>query len=344
MNVGTRTLEVNRDKVTCTGALKCTIGGSVLKQTAMTDLNDKGPQASLPALLAFESVARHLNFGRAASELEITPTAISKTIKNLETRLNVRLFNRTTRSVGLTEHGSQLLSTLAPALDLIKMSVQQIGETAAKPTGVLRINASHVGFASVIQPFQAQFLKHFPEITLEVSMDSRLVDIVAGGFDAGLRMGHAVQRDMVAVPLGAIQRVVVVGSPAYLKERGTPNRPEDLLRHACIRLRFADQGRYLEWRFKSRDKLVAIDVRGPLVHTDMGCVLEAARQGVGLAFVFRQFAEEFLRRGELVPLLERYCAPADTFHLYYPHRARMPGKLRAFIDFIQEKNRERQSQ
>jgi DNA-binding transcriptional LysR family regulator len=309
----------------------------------MPDSNDKAPQVSLPALVAFERVARRLNFARAASELEVTPTAISKTIKTLEAQLNVRLFNRTTRSVGLTEHGSQLLSTLAPALDLIKMSVQQIGETAARPTGVLRINTSPVAFATVIQPFQAEFLKRFPDVTLEVSMDTRMIDIVAGGFDAGIRMGHAVQRDMVAVPLGAIQRMVVVGSPAYLEERGTPNRPQDLLAHPCIRLRFTDPGRYFEWRFKSRGKLVAIDVRGPLVHSDMRCALEAAHQGIGLAFVFRQFAEESLRRGELMALLERHCAPADTFYLYYPHRARMPGKLRAFIDFMQDKNRERQT-
>jgi DNA-binding transcriptional LysR family regulator len=309
----------------------------------MPDLNDKGPQVSLPALVAFERVARRLNFARAASELDVTPTAISKTIKILESQLNVRLFNRTTRSVGLTEHGSQLLSALAPALDLIKTSVQQIGETAAKPTGVLRINTSYVGFASVIQPFQAEFLRRFPDLTLEVSMESRMVDIVAGGFDAGIRMGHAVQRDMVGVPLGTIQRTVVVGSPAYLEERGMPNRPKDLMGHACIRMRFADPSRYLEWRFKSRDKLVVIEVRGPLVHSDMRSVLEAARQGVGLAFVFRQFAEDYIRRGELLALLERHCAPADTFYLYYPHRARMPGKLRAFIDFMQEKNRERQA-
>lgn len=309
----------------------------------MPDPNDKGPQVSLPALVAFERVARRLNFARAASELDLTPTAISKTIKTLEGQLNVRLFNRTTRSVGLTEHGSQLLSTLAPALDLIKMSVQQIGETAAKPTGVLRINTSPVAFATVIQPFQAEFLKRFPGMTLEVSMETRMIDIVAGGFDASIRMGHAVQRDMVAVPLGAMQRMVVVGSPAYLEERGTPNRPEDLLEHACIRMRFPEQGRYFEWRFKSRDKLVVIEVRGPLVHSDMRCVLEAARQGVGLAFVFRQFAENSIRRGELLALLERHCAPADTFHLYYPHRARMPGKLRAFIDLMQERNRERQT-
>ena len=138
----------------------------------MPDLNDEGPQVSLPALVAFERVARRLNFARAASELGVTPTAISKTIKTLEGQLNVRLFNRTTRSVGLTEHGSQLLSTLAPALDLIKTSVQQIGETAARPTGVLRINTSHVAFASVIQPFQAEFLTRYIAASADCSREA----------------------------------------------------------------------------------------------------------------------------------------------------------------------------
>ncbi len=343
MNVGTRTAEVNSDKVICVDALRFRITENARKEPEVPDFIDKDPQVSLPALVAFERVARHLNFARAAAELEVTPTAISKTIKTLERQLNVRLFNRTTRSVGLTEHGSQLLSTLAPALDLIKTSVQQIGETAGKPRGALRINTSHVAFASLIEPFQAEFLRRFPDMTLEVSTESRMIDIVAGGFDAGIRMGHAVQRDMVAVPLGAIQRMVVVGSPDYLREHGTPSLPKDLLGHACIRQRLADPGRYFEWRFKSRDKLLTIDVHGPLVHSEMRCILEAARQGVGLAFLFRQFAEDYLRRGELLPLLERHCAPADTFYLYYPHRAQMPGKLRAFVDFMQQKNRERQT-
>lgn len=305
----------------------------------MPAVDDRKPQFSLPALVAFERVARHLNFARAAADLEVTPTAISKTIKILEAQLRVRLFNRTTRSVGLTEHGSQLLATLAPALDVIMASVQQIGEAAGKPTGVLRINTSNVGFATVIQPFQATFLQRFPDVTLEVFNEHRMVDIVASGFDAGIRMGHAVQRDMVAVPLGAAQRMVVVGSPAYLEARGTPRRPGDLLQHACIRQRIAEPGRYLEWRFKSRHKPVAIDVRGPLVHSEMRNVVDAARDGIGLAFVFRRFAEEAIRRNELVPLLEKQCSPADAFHLYYPHRVQMPGKLRAFIDFMQEMNR-----
>jgi DNA-binding transcriptional LysR family regulator len=298
------------------------------------------PQFSLPALLAFESVARHLNFGRAAAELEVTPTAMSKTIKTLEGQLGARLFNRTTRSVGLTEQGSQLLGSLAPALELIKKSVQQIGETAARPKGLLRLNSSYVAFASLVQPFQAAFLKRFPDVTMEVVTDDRLVDIVAGGFDAGIRQGHAVQRDMVALPLGAVQRTAVVASPAYLKACGTPQGPKDLLEHDCIRQRFTGTGRYFAWRFKSRDKPTVIDVRGPLVYSEMRCVVEAARQGLGLGFVYRQFAEEQLRSGQLVSVLEKHCAVAEAFYLYCPHRAQMPGKLRAFIEFMQAINRD----
>ena len=158
-------------------------------------------------------------------------------------------------------------------------------------------------------------------------MESRMVDIVAGGFDAGIRMGHAVQRDIVAVPLGAIQRMVLVGSLTYLEERGTPNRPKDLLVHACIRLRFADQGRYLDWRFKSRDTLVVIEVRGPLVHSDMRCVLEAARQGVGLAFTA-------LRAGRHVPPVLPAPRPnarqAESVHRL--HAAEEPGTADRMTD------------
>lgn len=296
---------------------------------------------SLGALLAFDGVARHLNFARAAAELEVTPTAMSKTIKGLEAQLGVRLFNRTTRSVSLTEHGVQLRGSLVPALDLIRRSVQQIGETAHLPKGLLRLNTSYVAFASLIQPFQAGFLKQFPDVTLEVTIDDRLVDIVAGGFDAGIRQGHAVQRDMVAVPLGARQRAAVIASPHYLKQRGVPQQPKDLLAHACIRQRLGGTGRYFDWRFGSRDKPVVIDVRGQVMYSEMRCVVEAVRQGLGLGFVYRQFAEDHLRSGALTTVLDKHCAPVEAFYLYYPHRAQMPGKLRAFVEFMQAMNRER---
>lgn len=304
----------------------------------MPTSRDHKPQISLPGLLAFDSVARHMNFARAAAELAVTPTAMSKIVKNLEAQLGVRLFNRTTRSVGLTEHGAQLLETLAPALELIRRSVEQVATSAGRPKGVLRINTSYVAFASLIEPYQADFVKRFPDVTLEVAIDHALADIVAGGFDAGIRLGHAVQRDMIGVPMGPAQRLVVVGSPKYLAARGVPEAPKDLLEHECIRQRLGSPGRFFEWRFKSGPKSLAIDVQGRLVYSEMRCALAAARQGLGLAYVFRHFAEPALRAREVMPVLEKHCPAAERFYLYYPNRSQTPGKLRAFIEFVQAMN------
>lgn len=299
-------------------------------------IKEDAPQVSLTALLSFESVARHMNFGRAALEMEVTPTAMSKMIKKLEAELGVRLFNRTTRSVGLTEHGRELLSTLTPALDLINKSMREIGESAARPKGLLRINTSYVAFASLIQPYQADFVAQYPDVTLEFVMDDRLADIVASGFDAGIRPGHNVQRDMIALPLGGPQKMVVVASPAYLDQHGTPKMPKDLLNHDCIRQRFVSSGRFFEWRFQARDKVFSIDVSGKLIYSEMRSVLDGARQGLGLAYVFRKFANQYIQAGQLVPVLDKCCEVSETFYLYYPNRAQTPGKLRAFIDFIQK--------
>ena len=297
------------------------------------------PPVSLSGLTAFETVARHANFARAAEELAVSPAAMSKTVKTLEAQLGVRQFNRTTRSVSLTEHGAQLLASLGPALDLIRSSVQEVGETAARPRGALRINTSYVAFATLIEPHQAEFLRRYPELTLELVIEDRFVDIVAGGFDAGLRLGRALQRDMVAVPIGPVQKLAVVAAPKYLKAHGTPATPQELLAHDCIRMRFASHGRYFEWRLGSRDRASVVDVRGRLVYSEMRCVLDAARQGLGLACVFERFAREPLRRGELVQVLERHCPTVDSFYVYYPHRAHMPGKLRAFVEFLRAANR-----
>src|SRR5215471_10084369 len=167
----------------------------------------------LPALLAFECVARHLSFARAAEELDVTTTAISKTIKQLEAQLHVRLFNRTTRSVALTEAGMKLLGTLAPALAQIRDSVQQAGDLSERPHGLLRINTGYVPYAALIEPRLALFSERYPEITLDITIDNNLSDIVAGGFDAGIRLGYALQRDVIAVPLGPMQQLTVAGSP-----------------------------------------------------------------------------------------------------------------------------------
>jgi DNA-binding transcriptional LysR family regulator len=292
------------------------------------------PALHLPGLLAFDSVARHMNFARAAAEHAVTPTAMSRTVKALEAQLGIRLFNRTTRSVALTEAGAKLLAAVGPALAQIGLSIEQVGESSARPYGGLRINTSYVAYAVLIEPQVNAFLKRYPEITLDVVIDNTLGDIVSGGFDAGIRLGHAVQRDMIALPIGPLQRLVVVGAPKYLARHGTPKTPKDLLAHDCVRQRMGTSGRFLDWEFVSGAKPLTIDVQGRLIVNEMRCALTAARQGNGLAYVFRHFAAADLASGKLTTVLERHCPPGESFHLYYPNRAQMPGKLRAFIEFL----------
>jgi DNA-binding transcriptional LysR family regulator len=307
-------------------------------KSAVIKQRPKPPTVHLPGLLAFASVARHLNFGRAAAEFEVTPTAMSKTIKQLEAQLQVRLFNRTTRSVGLTEAGMQLFATLAPALEEIKNSVQRIGDSAGRPSGTLRINTSFVAFAVLIEPHLPQFLKNYPDITLDICVDNGLSDIVASGFDAGIRLGHALQRDMIAVPLGPIQRLIVVGSPTYLAAHAGPKTPADLLQHDCVRQRLPSSARLLDWEFRVGSKITVTDVSGRLIFDEMRLVLAAVRDGCGLGYVFEQFATRELQSGAVVKLLDKYCPPLETFYIYYSNRGQMAGKLRVFIDFIQAAN------
>jgi DNA-binding transcriptional LysR family regulator len=282
-------------------------------------------------------VARHLSFARAAEELDVTTTAISKTIKQLEAQLGVRLFNRTTRSVALTEAGAKLLGTLAPALAQIHDSVQQAGDFSERPHGLLRINAGYVAYATLIQAHLASFSERHPEITLDITLDNSLSDIVGGGFDAGIRLAYALQRDVIAVPLGPMQQLTVVGSPRYFKRRGTPRTPHELLEHDCIRQRL-NRGAFFEWEFRIGGKNVTIDVRGPLILNEMRAVLDAACQGSGLALVFRQFATAEIASGAVVPILDQFLPPDQPFHLYYANRAHTPSKLRAFIEFMQAMN------
>ena len=282
-------------------------------------------------------MARHLSFARAAEELDVTTTAISKTIKQLEAQLGVRLFNRTTRSVALTEAGTKLLGTLAPALAQIRESVQQARDFSERPRGLLRINAGYVAYAVLLQARLASFGERYPEITLDITLDNNLSDIVAGGFDAGIRLGYALQRDVIAVPLGPMQQLTVVGSPRYFKRRGTPRTPHELLEHDCIRHRL-NRARFFEWEFRIGGKEVTVDVRGRLVLDEMRAVLSAACHGSGLGLVFRQFASAEIASGTVVPILDQFLPPDQPFHLYYANRAHVPSKLRAFIEFMQAVN------
>jgi DNA-binding transcriptional LysR family regulator len=288
----------------------------------------------LSALVAFEAVARHASFARAAEEMDVSPTAISKTVKQLEARLGMRLFNRTTRRVGLTEAGALLLESLAPALRAIRASLQAVGEAARAPRGNLRITTSGVAYDALIEAHLPAFAQRYPDIGLEFSLDNQFVDIVAGGYDAGIRLGESVERDMVAVPVGPLQQMVVVGSRAYFSRHPEPATPRELLGHDCIRQRLPRSRRLVEWEFGGGRKTLTIAVDGQLILDDMGSIIAAARRGLGLAYVFRPLVAADLGAGRLRALLERYGPPPERFHLYYPSGRQLPGKLRAFIDFM----------
>lgn len=292
----------------------------------------------LPGLLAFEAAARLLNFARAAAEMGVTPTAMSRTIKILESQLNVRLFNRTTRSVGLTEAGATLNASIAPALTSIRSAVAAAMHGADRPSGLLRINLSYVAYRSLIEPHLDAFFAAFPTINVEISLDNQLSDIVGAGFDAGIRLGRKVQNDMVAVQLGGMQKRIVLAAPGYFHERTAPTQLEDLLQHNCIRQRYSFGGRLFDWKFEVAGQMVQVDVQGRLTVDDMHSVVDAAVRGAGIAFVYEQFAGQEIAAGSLLRVLEQYSANDGAFHIYYPHRSHMPGKLRAFVDFMREAN------
>ena len=207
-----------------------------------------------------------------------------------------------------------------------------------RPHGLLRINAGYVAYAALIEPCLAAFGESYPEITLDVTIDNNLSDIVAGGFDAGIRLGYALQRDMIAVPLGPVQQLTVVGSPRYFERRGTPKTPRELLEHECIRQRL-NRGRFFDWEFRIGGQDVIVDVRGRLVLDEMRAVLGATCQGSGLGLVFRQFAAAEIASGAVVSILDAFLPPDQPFHVYYANRAHTPSKLRAFIEFMQGANR-----
>lgn len=297
------------------------------------------PPVHLPGLLTFEAAARHLNFARAAAEIGVTPTAVSRTIKSVETQLNVRLFNRTTRSVSLTEAGASLNAALAPALALIRDSLSQVLLATDQPSGTVRLNSSYVAYRIFIEPHLASFFEKFPLINVEVSLDNQLSDIVNAGFDIGIRMGKRVQNDMVAVQLGTRQKRIVVAAPDYFRKRSEPKTLEDLLKHNCIRQRYSVGGRFFEWKFEDQGQMVQIDVQGRFIFDEMRSTLDAAIQGQGIGFVFEDFAKQELASGMLRQILKQHSGLDDAFHLYYPHRKHMPGKLRAFVDFMRSANR-----
>jgi DNA-binding transcriptional LysR family regulator len=291
----------------------------------------------LPALLAFARIADRGSFTRAARELEVSPSALSQTIRALEKHIGVRLLNRTTRRVGLTEAGAALLARVGPALLDIDAAVDDARQSRERPAGTLRITLPQVIAPALLEPHLADFLLAYPEIRLDIVVDSSLNDLVADGLDAGIRLGEKVQLDMIALPLGGPQRSVVVGSPAYFARHGKPRHPRDLQAHNCLRSRFSAAGAIYRWEFCERGRWFEIGVEGNLVSNDHALGLRAALAGIGLLHTMEPRAREHLDSGALVSVLDDYLPPYDGFYLYYPSRAQLAPKLRVFADFLRER-------
>lgn len=288
---------------------------------------------SLNDLQAFAAVARLRSFRQAALELGVSPSALSHTLRSLENRVGVRLLNRTTRSVAPTEAGEQLLSRLSPALLNIQEALDEVNAFRDSPLGTLRINAPRAAAELVLAPLVARFLNTHPGMRVELVADDALVDIVAAGFDAGVRFGESVAQDMVAVPLGPPQRFVVVAAPAYLAAQGVPQCPRDLQQHRCIRIRFPSGAPY-RWEFAKGSEQLEVEVDGPLAVGEMPLMIRAAEDGLGFAYVYEQYALPGLAAGRLGKVLDDWCPTIPGFFLYYPSRKLMPAGLKAFVDML----------
>jgi len=286
-------------------------------------------------LTTFLAIARYRSFRAAAVELGVTASALSHSLRNLEERLDLRLFNRTTRSVALTEAGERLLARITPAFRDIADALDDLNTLRGKPAGTLRLNAAKQSAQLVLLPAVTKFLRAYPDVKVELATSDALVDMVSAGFDAGVRFGETIAADMIAVPIGPRHRFAVVASPDYFKERKKPVTPHDLSALPCIRFRFAG-GSFYRWEFERGGIELAIEVDGPLTLNDQDLMLEAALEGTGLAFVFEAQAAELIKQKKLVRVLADWCPAYPGFFLYYPSRRQLPAVLRAFIDFARQ--------
>jgi DNA-binding transcriptional LysR family regulator len=285
---------------------------------------------SLADLRAVSVLARTGSFRGTAKELEVSVSSLSHQVANVEKRLGIRLFNRTTRSVSVTEAGEALLERVRPALSEIDAALEAVDRLRVTPSGTIRLNTSEGGAERVL-PLVLDFLRSYPDIRVDLVTDGRLVDIVAEGFDAGLRLHEIVPKDMISVPLGQIESFVLVASPDYLQGKGIPTSPGDLLQHECIRARLPN-GTLVTWELEKNGEAIAVDVKGRLIAGSTELSLQAARQHAGIAYVSLRSVRDDIDRGDLVQLLPDWTPPYPGIALFYPSRRLPSAALRAFID------------
>jgi DNA-binding transcriptional LysR family regulator len=284
----------------------------------------------LADLNAFAAVAEERSFTRAAAKLGTSQSALSFTVRRLEERLGVRLLTRTTRSVSPTEAGERLLRTLGPALDRIGAELEALGELRDKPAGTIRITAGEHAAETVLWPALATFLPQYRDIKVEVIVDYGLTDIVAERYDAGVRLGEQVAKDMIAVRIGPDMRMAVVGAPSYFANRPRPKLPQELTAHDCINLRLPTYGGLFAWEFEKRGRELKVRVDGPLVFNNLAMRLHATLAGLGLAYLPEDTVLSHVAQGRLVRVLEDWCSPFSGYHLYYPSR-RQPAPAFALL-------------
>ncbi len=289
----------------------------------------------LPDLTAFVTIARLCSFRRAAAELGVSVSSLSQRLRDLETRLGVRLLNRTTRSVAPTEAGEQLIAGLTPALQDVANALDAVRHRGKIPSGRLRINAPAPASHLVLAPMITPFLRRYPAITLEIVSDSALIDIVGDGFDAGVRYGEDLAQDMIAVPLGAPERYVVVGTPELIAAHGKPMQPADLLGRPCVGVRFANR-KPLSWVFERGDQTISIAPQSVFNSNDPALLLRAALDGIGFLMSFEGYVRAAIDAGQLVTALEDWLPYWPGPFLYYPSRRQPPSALAAFIAFVAE--------
>ena len=288
------------------------------------------PGENLNDLATFVAVAEERSFTRAAARLGVSQSALSQTVRGLETRLGIRLLNRTTRSVSPTAAGDRLLRTIAPCFDEINAGLAAVSELRDKPAGTIRLTSTENATEAVLWPALRALLPRYPDVKVEIAIDYGLTDIVAEQFDAGVRPGEIVAKDMIAVPIGPPMRMAVVGSPAYFAKHPLPRTPQDLTGHDCINLRLPSRRGIYAWEFERSGRELKVRVDGPLVFNTAALILGAALDGFGLAYLTEQQVQKHLDTGALVRALATWCPPFPGYHLYYPSR-RQPSAAFAVI-------------
>lgn len=291
-------------------------------------------RGNLNDLLAFLAVARERSFTKAAGKLGVSQSALSHTIRELEARLGVRLLTRTTRSVSPTEAGERLLERVGPRLEEVEAELEALSELRDKPAGTIRITAGDHAVQTVLWPKLVQFLPNYPDVKVEITIEHGLTDIVADRYDAGVRWGEQVAKDMIAVRIGHDVRFAVVGANSYFAKRSPPKTPQDLVSHTCINLRLPTLGGLYAWELEHDGREVKVRVEGQLVFNSTSHVLDAAVAGFGLAYVPEDIAQPYLEKGRLIRVLEECCPPWAGYHLYYPSRRQASPAFALLVDAL----------